>query len=51
MFENMFAPGNCFCGAVLVFFAAMTYYHSTKAGLLFAAIPVFFGFVGILSGE
>ena len=51
MFGNMFHPVNCFFGAFLVFGAAATYYHSTKAGLLFAAIPVFFGFVGLLSGE
>ena len=51
MFGNMFKPGNCFGGAVLVFGAAATYYHSTKAGLLFAAIPVFFGILGLFSGD
>ena len=50
LFGNMFKPGNCFGGAILVFFTASVYYKSLKAGLVFAAIPVFFGILGSLGG-
>ncbi len=50
LFGDMFKPGNCFGGAILVFFAAAVYYKSVKAALVFAAIPVFFGILGLLGG-
>ena len=51
LFGPMFKPANCFGAAIVVFFIAGAYYHSTKAGLCFAAIPAFFGFTGLLSGK
>ncbi len=48
LFGPMFNPENARGGAVRVFIVAGLYFHSVKAGLVFAAFPVFFAVLGLL---
>jgi hypothetical protein len=51
LFGDPFRPENAACGAVLVFIVAGLYFRSIKAGLVFAAFPLFFAFPGFLEGR